>query len=772
MDEKEVIRDLPKGLIGWYDFDEGSNVLYVKSGIKEDESFIEILKEKNLQLHILDEEEIFACEDMDLRYTYIVMIGALERSDNPMKFLCRVSKMLFPEGKLLIGAGNRLAIRYFCGDKDLFTGRVFDGVENYRKVSQRRRSQLKGRLYSKDELRKMLSDAGFKNNKFYSVMPDLMRPQVMLSETYTPNEVLDIRVFPQYNSPSTVFLEEEKLYDDLLKNQMYHSMANGFLVECCVSGKLSDADQITISGDRGREEILATVLCEGKTVCKKALYPEGKDKVYRLLENTEYLSEHKVNVVGGKLDGDAFVMPYVKGQIATQYFRDILREDADVFLKELSRFREIVMKSSEIVPYEEVDWQRFDPNWEKRKKDDPNIDKWKNLAFGSEEDRMNIGPVLERGYIDLVSLNCFFSEGDFWFFDQEFYLEKCPANAVFIRTVDLIYNDYWDLEERLPKEDVLRYFNLLEHQDLWRSYASKFLQKLRCEKELKAYHKLCRRENNIVGSNRHRMDYTQEEYEKLFTNIFKNIDGKKIYLFGSGNYSEQFLKQFGSYYEVAGILDNNEAKWGTTLSGIEIMSPKKLLEVDVPYRVFICIKFFEDVLEQLKAMGIRELAIFDPYLDYERPLRYMNKSKQEEPKKYHVGYIAGVFDLYHIGHLNMFKRAKELCDYLIVGVVSDEQVINDKKTSPYIPFEERLEIVQTCEYVDEAVGIPLEAPGTEAAYRMYRFDVQFSGSDYENDPEWIAKRTYLRQHGSDLVFFPYTQSTSSTKLKDKISSKK
>ncbi|MBO5093609.1 MAG: cytidyltransferase-like domain-containing protein, partial [Lachnospiraceae bacterium] len=88
------------------------------------------------------------------------------------------------------------------------------------------------------------------------------------------------------------------------------------------------------------------------------------------------------------------------------------------------------------------------------------------------------------------------------------------------------------------------------------------------------------------------------------------------------------------------------------------------------------------------------------------------------------------------------------------------------------PFEERIEIVRSCKYTDEAVEIPAEKPGTEEAYRLYHFDVQFSGSDYANDPDWLAKRAYLRQHGSDLVFFPYTQSTSSTKLKEKIGGNK
>ncbi|MCI9361024.1 MAG: adenylyltransferase/cytidyltransferase family protein [Hungatella sp.] len=167
-------------------------------------------------------------------------------------------------------------------------------------------------------------------------------------------------------------------------------------------------------------------------------------------------------------------------------------------------------------------------------------------------------------------------------------------------------------------------------------------------------------------------------------------------------------------------------------------------------------------------MGIREISVYDPRLEYERPLKSVYAQTEEKAKKYHVGYVAGVFDLFHIGHLNLLRRAKEQCDYLIVGVVSDEQVMRGKKTKPYISFEERLEIVQACRYVDEAVRIPEDRPNTEDAYHRYHFDAQFTGSDYADDPDWLARKVFLNRHGADMVFFPYTETTSSTQIKEKI----
>lgn len=768
MNTEEIVVELPQALLSWYYFEPYKKILFVSGGIPECEVLFNMLRENELKVTKIMLENV---DSLNGIFDYIILAGIVERCQSPGFILSILKSHLLPkEGILLIAANNRLAIRCFCGDKDEYTGHVLDGIDNYAKVSPKRRQELKGRAYSKAELKEMLLAAGFEHQKFYSVMPSISRPQILISEDYIPNEALDIRVFPQYRSPQTVFLEEDKLYDDLLKNGMFHSMANGFLIECSVSGELSDVDQITVSGDRGHNNALATIIKSGKNVSKRALYPEGKGKVSELLENTEYLKEHHVPMVEAWLEEDSLVMPYVQGEIATQYFRNILREDKERFLKELERFRDIITGSSEAVSYSEINWQQFEPGWEKRKADDPNIDKWEKLAFGSPEEQSDIGVILKRGYIDLVSLNCFHTDEGFIFFDQEFYLENLPVNVIFIRTIDLIYRDCADLEYILPRDEVLRHFKLWEHRMVWRKYTNMFMEKLRSEKELAGYHKQFRRDSRTVASNRHRMDYTQEEYDRLFTNVFKNVEGRKIYLFGSGKYAEQFIEQFSQYYEIAGIVDNDESKWGKNLSDIEISSPEILKDIVVPFKVFICIKFFDSVLEQLKHMGIKELSVYDPGLDYERPLKQVYKQQKDiEPKKYHVGYIAGVFDLFHIGHLNMFKSAKQMCDYLIVGVVSDEQVIKDKKTSPYVPFEERMEIVQSCQYVDEAVEIPVDRPGTEEAYRRYHFDVQFSGSDYADDPFWLAKKTFLQQHGSDLIFFPYTQSTSSTQLKEKIS---
>lgn len=777
MTAEEVIGNLPKALINWYTFETGAEALFISGGNAECEvlhevladSGVSVLKTTVCELEAKDDEdgEKGLTDDWQKRFDYIVAAGILEKALDPVRLLTRLRMLLKVSGRLLLGTENRLGIRYFCGDKDGFSGHVFDGIDGYVQVTQEKKKTT-GQAYSKAELARMLQDAGFSCFKFYSVLPCLTRPQLIMSENYLPNEPIEVRTFPQYNSPETIFLGEERLYRSLMDNHMFHQMANAFFIECPVEGELTDIDQITVQGDRSCEEAMATVIRYKNSVEKRALYPQGQKKIRILAENEAYLRKHGVPVVEARLEQNTYVMPYMEDEIATDYFRKLLRNDKNAFIMELEKFRQLIIDSSEHVPYTDVNWRQFEPGWERRKKDDPNIDKWEKLAFGSEEQQCNIGVILERGYVDMVSLNCFHSEKGFMFFDQEFYVESFPANAVFIRTIDFIYRDCPVLERLYPKDDILKYFNLYEHRDTWRNFANSFLISLRNEKELVVYHRLHRRNEKTVWANRHRMDYTQEEYDRLFTNIFKDAENKSLYLFGSGYYAERFVAQFGQYYQIAGILDNNKEKWGQSAFGIEIYPPSLLENIDTPFKVFICIKFFEDVLSQLKEMGVRNISVYNPQIDYERPVRLECRQEGAEPKRYHVGYVAGVFDLFHIGHLNLLRRAKEQCDYLIAGVVTDEQVIAAKKTKPYISFEERLAIVQACRYVDEAVEIPADKPGTEDAFYKYHFDVQFSGSDYADNPFWLAKKTFLQQHGSDLVFFPYTQGTSSTEIKDQL----
>lgn len=130
--------------------------------------------------------------------------------------------------------------------------------------------------------------------------------------------------------------------------------------------------------------------------------------------------------------------------------------------------------------------------------------------------------------------------------------------------------------------------------------------------------------------------------------------------------------------------------------------------------------------------------------------------------KYKIGYTTGVFDLFHIGHLNILKRAKDYCDYLIVGVTTDELALY-KNANVYIPFKERFEIVSSIRYVDKVV--PQKNMDKIEAFKELDFDVVFVGDDWKGTAKWIKIENELKLEGVDVVYFPYTKTISSTKLR-------
>ncbi len=124
-----------------------------------------------------------------------------------------------------------------------------------------------------------------------------------------------------------------------------------------------------------------------------------------------------------------------------------------------------------------------------------------------------------------------------------------------------------------------------------------------------------------------------------------------------------------------------------------------------------------------------------------------------------VGYTTGVYDLFHIGHLNLLKNAKGMCDKLIVGVTTDE-LVSYKNKKAVIPFEERLEIVRSIEHVDVAVA--QESMDKLDAWEMLRFDIMFVGDDWAKTEKWRDFEKQFTEVGVKIVYFPYTKTTSST----------
>lgn len=127
-----------------------------------------------------------------------------------------------------------------------------------------------------------------------------------------------------------------------------------------------------------------------------------------------------------------------------------------------------------------------------------------------------------------------------------------------------------------------------------------------------------------------------------------------------------------------------------------------------------------------------------------------------------IGYTTGVYDMFHIGHLNVIKRAKEQCDYLIVGVSTDELVQKDKNKTPVIPYNERAAIVEALKYVDKVV--PQIDKNKKGAWEKYKFNRMFVGSDWKGSTQWNEFEKQFQPLGVEIVYLPHTDGISSTLL--------
>lgn len=219
-------------------------------------------------------------------------------------------------------------------------------------------------------------------------------------------------------------------------------------------------------------------------------------------------------------------------------------------------------------------------------------------------------------------------------------------------------------------------------------------------------------------------------------------------------------------------VDNDAQKQGTEKMGVLIKAPEAIKELHpADFYVVICCASYLTIAKQLEELGVVDFQYYRP-IPLERTVCYTlsdgklcavaEGSAVEKP--YEVGYAPGVFDLFHVGHLNLLRNAKSRCEYLIVGVLTDELVAYFKKRNPVIPYAQRAAIVSAIEYVDRVVPVDFSNTYKLDAWKRYHYDCHFSGNDHGTD--WEEDLRKLREVGSNMEFFKYTGATSSTKIRE------
>lgn len=753
------LSELSNGLLGWYPFDPDSRVLQIGSWfgaftlmlsqrcqsvtVLEQDSNRFHMTEKRLKtlenVHIIHQSVFSYCKECVESFDYIIFavdenIDILPNSDAYARIISSARAVLSNQGKLLFAVPNRLGVKYLCGAPDPYTKVRFDGITEDNSALYR---------FDRDGLLKFMEGQGFPYLKMYYPMSDHHYTQVIYTDDCRPGgDVLErIHIYTDHKTERLLY--ECELTERLAKNGVLHCFTNSFLIEAgytpCTSVIYS-----ALSAERGRDKAFATNIYADNTVEKIPLYPDGRSGLGQLLDNTRELTKRGIPVLPMEEKDGRVRMERIHAPSLSNYLRDTARKDPALFINCLDKLRDYILMSSDPVPAEK--------------------NCMRHLALDADW-----GVILAKAYIEMIPVNSFWTGSDILFYDQEFIMENCPAGFVMFRALRDIYTFSPETEQFIPQNEMKARYGLKELWDYFAQEEEAFQTRLRRRNLFSGFYPWVKHLTATVQENRRRLDLPGDiQEERDYFNAVSDLDDRRIVLFGAGRMADHYLNRYGRQYPPIYMIDNDSAKWGSQKDGIEIRGPESVQKL-MPgtYRVVITMGNYEPIVAQLEKMGIGP----DSYRIFTREMDALVSGKLTNTisdGKYNIGYVTGVFDLFHIGHLNLLRNCKSRCHYLIAGVLTDELTEQDKNKTPFISFEERMEIVRQCSYVDRVVPVDFHNTNKVDAWKELRYGCLFSGSDHEGEPYWIWLQRQLRSLGSELEFFPYTQSTSSTMLQTAI----
>lgn len=358
--------------------------------------------------------------------------------------------LLAPGGRLLAVVQNRFGLKYFCGVPAGKGQLPFAGLED-------------DSLYSRAGVQSLLEEAGLPAVKFYYPMPDARLPQAIYTDAYQPSDGLRDRVIPYYDSTSTLVAAEDKLWDEVLRNGMLPFFANDFLVEAHDgSGSFDDTVFAALSTDRGARDGFVTAIHGDRTVTKTPIAPEGCETLQRLCATQQALQQRGVQTVPCTYADGRITMPFVQGKnlvsLLSQLAHNRQREDFVALLEGL--WRQILASSPQV---------------------------------GAEDCKMpilpalrtQVGTVLEKACIDMIPFNCFYTEGAYLFYDQEFVQENYPASYVMFRALRYTYSFAPEAEAMLPLAEMRQRYGLSDA--LWSAYESEEARFVEANRNYKEY---------------------------------------------------------------------------------------------------------------------------------------------------------------------------------------------------------------------------------------------------------------------------------------------
>lgn len=489
------------------------------------------------------------------KYGAVLVGGSLGSMADNEAFLREAVTMLTVGGVLLWVADNKLGTRFLCGDKHF-------GDE--------------GEYFTRCQWQEMFQKCGLCSVKGYGLMPGWHLLRNVFAEGCLLTRGHLQRLEYHYTAPENLFRDEHELLGELTGTELF-PWAGAFLWEYHRGGRdrLLYADMY---GDKPREEATVFMHFVERKVVKKPLYSGGS--VAHIYRHGEELRGQGLRVVSQKYANDRITMPYLELPLLADVMAETAARDENTFWTLLDGWWECIVQSSV------------------------------RSAASAFPLSLPVGEIiLAKVYADMSPTNAFWDGGECVFFDQEYCCVDYPARFALYRGLVSLYAARPDLAKYVPLQWVQEHFSLA---DVWENFVvvdyKYFVGRARNLSLFNRYnceHVCQSRQMEKNGHALSRLAYLME------LDLFAGSEGKKIVLFGAGEYCRRYLQRHGKEHLPSFIVDNDAAKWHTFLGTVEILPPGVLKDFDNEgLHIIICCSRTETIGRQLRNMGLEDYRIF------------------------------------------------------------------------------------------------------------------------------------------------------------------
>lgn len=557
---ENILFDAELNILRWYNFSASAAILAIGWNNQLVRRFCEEQEYTFLEATPSDILEGDFSEKHKDTMDYVILMETIEATENPVALLQKAYACLKEEGRLLVIANNKYAIKHFCGEKTPYEERLFDELEGKWAADG-------SHSFGIGELEQLFQKANINHVQKYAVYPQLYNAKKIYSFEYTLKDKADVQFQPWYKDNSLVYAHEAKMYAGLATSGLFFALANGFFFIASRKPEQNSALFITISSGRVAERQFITVVNSCGTVEKHPIYENGMNGISILEKNHKYLCDRGMHMVPGKRNEDFYQMEYIMAPSLLEEMEKAFYRGNGEVITLLDQYVEEVRKSSAII--------------------------------GTSE----LGEILEYGFIDLVPINCFYDNGQFLFFDQEYVIPNLPLRVIIYRSLVIMYDAYPEFGWQIPISFFFERYGITECMDEISKIESKFLLELNAENLMvlhKDYHAAF---ETAIEANKDALN--EVSLKKLLKeNGIRDLEGKQLVLLGANELAKEFIASYGKTCEISQIIDENPVKQGINFEGYTVYAMDKLAELSPDkYKVIILEGDVLPVYQQLRRWG-------------------------------------------------------------------------------------------------------------------------------------------------------------------------